>query len=240
MKKLIKVIVAILLILNSSVSNVYADDTVYTEGDFNYTIDDEGSIKIILYFGSDETVEVPRFIGLHKTNNDEYVPRYVTVIGTKSFLNSDVKKVILPDTVAFIEEKAFKDDVVIEYRDSEGQAVDQENVHTIVIRPLDNSDTSSTSTSSSENSTPSIEFEEISNEYDTETGEEKDIWEITEENNNETAGTNENIATNDSTNESYNTPVTSTKYSFNIFGVIFVATAIFAIIYYSIQFKKKK
>lgn len=255
MKKIVKVLAVLLLIINSSVSNIFADDTVYTEGDFNYVINDEGSIKIVLYFGRDNTVEVPRFIGLQKSG-EEYVPRYVTTIGTGSFIDSGVKKVILPDTIVYIEEGAFDEGVELVFKDSEGNDVDQDVVNPIIIRPTNdssedtiidrNDNSNSPSTNSSQGSTDnSIIYEEISNEYDTETGEEKDIWEITGEDHTETINNNnedisdENEAIESNINETNSNPVSTTKYSFNIFGVIFFATAIVAVIYYFNYFKKK-
>ena len=53
---------ALLLSLFTGV-NALAAETVYTEGGMHYVIEDNGSITITDYFGSESTVEIPSMIG---------------------------------------------------------------------------------------------------------------------------------------------------------------------------------
>ena len=75
-----------------------ADDTVYTEGYFYYTISDK-SITITGYFGNDTVVVIPAGIA--------GIP--VNAIGPNAFAGSGVQIIFIPDTVREIAENAVGD-----------------------------------------------------------------------------------------------------------------------------------
>lgn len=77
-------------------------ETVYTEGALKYVIRDN-EIVIIKYFGLEEEVTIPRII-----NN---IP--VTSIAAGAFADSAAVTVIIPDSIAYIEEGAFSSDITI-------------------------------------------------------------------------------------------------------------------------------
>ena len=60
MKKCVSVLLAVLL-LAGFCATAFADDTVYTEGYFYYTVED-GSITIVGYFGNETEVTIPASI----------------------------------------------------------------------------------------------------------------------------------------------------------------------------------
>ena len=70
-----------------------ADETVYTEGYFYYTIED-GSITITGYFGNETIVKVP--------NNIAGIP--VNAIASGAFEGTTVEVLYLPDTIMHIGE----------------------------------------------------------------------------------------------------------------------------------------
>ena len=76
----------------------FADDTVYTEGYFYYTIEDQ-SITIIGYFGTELEVTVPASIG--------GIP--VNAIGPGAFAGTSVQVLHLPDTIREIGENGTGD-----------------------------------------------------------------------------------------------------------------------------------
>ena len=168
MKKIIRIIIIAILATTFSINTVFADDTVYTDGDFNYVLNDDGSIKIINYFGDDKEAEIPRAIGVYKVG-DQYVPRYVTIIAATTFESIQPENLIIPDTVVYIEQGAISENIDVQYTDEQGQIVEEENVNPIIINPSENPI----------NTTNDEVFEEIGTEIDPETGEEKDIFEIT-------------------------------------------------------------
>lgn len=92
-------------------SNVCAE-TIYTERAFNYVIRD-GSIVIIGYFGTEDTVTVPDHIGTYN----------VTGIASGALTKECIQKVILPETVSVIEEGAIIEHVPTVVEDSHGETV---------------------------------------------------------------------------------------------------------------------
>lgn len=95
MKRTICVILAMLLLALLMTAAAFADDTVYSEGYFRYTENNE-SITIVRYYGHETEVTVPRFI----------VGMPVNTIAAGAFADSDVAVIYLPDSVTTIEDNA--------------------------------------------------------------------------------------------------------------------------------------
>lgn len=74
-------------------------ETIYTEDALKYVIRDN-EIVIVKYFGLEEEVTIPRTI-----NN---IP--VTMIAAGAFVDTAAVTVIIPDSIAYIEEGAFSSD----------------------------------------------------------------------------------------------------------------------------------
>ena len=91
------IILCVLILLFTAVFAA-ADDTVYTEGYFYYTISDK-SITITGYFGNDTVVVIPAGIA--------GIP--VNAIGPNAFAGSGVQIIFIPDTVREIAENAVGD-----------------------------------------------------------------------------------------------------------------------------------
>ena len=91
MKKMLGLLLAFLL-LACLTPSALADDTVYSEGYFYYTVDD-GSITIVGYFGNETEVTVPAMIA--------GIP--VNTIAPGAFDGTTVRKVNLPDTIMSFE-----------------------------------------------------------------------------------------------------------------------------------------
>lgn len=135
MKKILKILLLTLFITIFSINTIYADDTVYTDGALQYTIDENGCIRIVYYFGDSPVVEIPRAIGLYEKNGD-FFPCYVTSIAATIFEDAEVTEVKLPDTVVFIEEGAIDSSIKLIYYDSYGNAIDkQDEPEPIIITP---------------------------------------------------------------------------------------------------------
>lgn len=135
MKKILKTLLLTFIITLLSINVVYADDTIYTDGALQYTIDDNGCIRIVYYFGDSPIVEIPRAIGLYEKNG-ELLPCYVTSIAATTFEDAEITEVKLPDTVVFIEEGAIDSSIKLIYYDSYGNTLgEQEEPEPIIITP---------------------------------------------------------------------------------------------------------
>lgn len=162
---------------------VFGDDTIYTEGSFNYVIDDEGSIQIVRYFGNDKEVEVPRSIGFYEENG-EIFPHMVTSIAKGTFDGIRVDKIILPDTIVFIEDGAINNNIEINYYNGEGTVISEkeDEPDPIIIEPQNENENVVINGSDDDY----IEYEEIEIGKDEFTGKQETIEEISEiENNND-------------------------------------------------------
>lgn len=109
-----KIIAALLCAVLLAVMPVVSAATVYTEGYFEYRVED-GGIVICGYFGSDSEVTVPSSIAGYP----------VSVIGTGAFSDcGGIRKINLPDTIMKIEEGAVSGSQTVVYNSN----TDQETV----------------------------------------------------------------------------------------------------------------
>ena len=102
MKRILATVLTFMLLLCLTPA-VFADNTVYTEGYFYYTVDD-GSVTIVGYFGTESEVTVPAFIA--------GVP--VNTIAPGAFDGTGVTKVNLPDTIMSYDAGGTNLDVVLD------------------------------------------------------------------------------------------------------------------------------
>lgn len=79
-------------------------ETVYTEGDFYYELQDE-SIMITGYFGSDTEITLP----------DKIAGYPLSKIASGAFMGTTVKVINLPDTIMTIEEDAIATGITVNY-----------------------------------------------------------------------------------------------------------------------------
>ncbi len=94
MKKIwLPILLALLLYASAFPSVTHADDTVYSEGYFYYTINDQ-SVTIVGYFGNETEVTVPSSIAGYPVN----------AIAPGAFANTTVKVLHLPDTIRAVGE----------------------------------------------------------------------------------------------------------------------------------------
>lgn len=84
---------------NQLVTSVSAESEERTEGDYKYVVRDNDTIKITEYIGNDKKVKIKNKIEDKK----------VTIIGSEAFMESDIKKVTIPDGVIIIGERTFAD-----------------------------------------------------------------------------------------------------------------------------------
>ncbi len=98
MKKILKISVLVLIsVLILSVNSFAAENLIYN--DFEYSVSENGTVKIEAYKGTDETVVIP----------DEIDGKSVTVIGEKSFEGSAITSVVIPLGIKEIGSEAFKE-----------------------------------------------------------------------------------------------------------------------------------
>lgn len=122
MKKIITILITLLFLSLHTI--IYADDTVYTEGFLKYQIGDDGII-IVDYFGVEEEVVIPTFIGFDENNHELYV---VEIAPGTFDNNSYVKKVLVPESVIDYNSSEI-DGINVQVYDSYGNIVDkQENI----------------------------------------------------------------------------------------------------------------
>lgn len=111
-KKIVGVLAAVFVVgsfvVPGKIANLVCPDMVSvagaevierTEGDYKYVVRDNGTIKITKYIGNDEKVKVP----------DTLVDEKVTIIGSEAFAEGDCRKIVVPDGVQIIGERAFAD-----------------------------------------------------------------------------------------------------------------------------------
>lgn len=113
MKKLYKkgiIFIAASLIIMILGNYIFCEDKVYYQNSFIYQIDDNGSITIVKYEGKDETVVIPRYIDIN-ANGDN---RIVSVVAKGAFVDTNVKFVIIPDTIFLVEDGAFGPDTKVD------------------------------------------------------------------------------------------------------------------------------
>ena len=97
-KRITSIIVAILMIV--SIVNILPVITASAEddGDYNYTVLDDETIKITKYNGNASDVDIPNIIDDKK----------VTIVGQQAFTNLDsLISVTIPNTITTIEYAAF-------------------------------------------------------------------------------------------------------------------------------------
>lgn len=80
-----------------SCNNTPFKDEVNPASDFEYDLTEQGRLRITKYVGSDTGVVIP----------DTIDGQEVGVIGRLAFFETDIKSVVIPDTVIYIEENAF-------------------------------------------------------------------------------------------------------------------------------------
>lgn len=108
-----------IMVLNNT---IFCDDKVYVEGTLNYVIQEDGTIKVVGYYGEDKEVVVPSFIGFDENNN----PRLVVAVGKDAFVYTNAETVILPETVSYIEEGSISENIEIKVADSYDEIKRQE------------------------------------------------------------------------------------------------------------------
>lgn len=97
MKKALCMLMSVLLIFSVFSFCVSAADKTY--GDYQYSIRDDGTVKIVKYTGDDKKVTIP----------EKIKGKEVTVLGRESFRNVDtMKEVIIPETVETMANLVFK------------------------------------------------------------------------------------------------------------------------------------
>lgn len=102
MKKALALVYMLCLSMAMSAAAFAAD--IYTEGAFQYTIDNE-SVTIVGYFGNESDVTVPNMIAGYPVNT----------IASGAFLSESAKTIYLPDTITEIEGGAVKTGMTIVY-----------------------------------------------------------------------------------------------------------------------------
>lgn len=96
MKKWIGLLIVAMLMMLALVS--LADSQEMEYGDYRYIVLEDNTVKIIHYFGSDESLIVP----------DEINGKRVVSIGKSAFFNKrKLKSIILPDCITSIDDEAF-------------------------------------------------------------------------------------------------------------------------------------
>lgn len=93
MKKILVILFTIFTLTLLFNNKVFCEETtIYTEGSFQYIINDDNDITIVKYNGNDREVTVPRTIGTYN----------VTTIEAETFTGSKVRDIRLPDSLLFV------------------------------------------------------------------------------------------------------------------------------------------
>lgn len=101
-KKVLLVLASVLLLLAVFSVTAFATDTEYTSGDYKYILLEDGTAEITAYSGTKSALTLPSVIDGKK----------VTSLGADVFrYSSNVKNVVIPDSVANIDETFFKSKV---------------------------------------------------------------------------------------------------------------------------------
>lgn len=127
MKKTISILIVIAMIMGYvnfyalNIENVFASEVPYDSGNYRYTINNDKTIKIIYYSGTETNVTIPSYIdGMKVTaiadeafqkNEMETlsIPGTVSSIGRFAFYNcSNLKKVVISEGVKSIDHCAFE------------------------------------------------------------------------------------------------------------------------------------
>lgn len=87
MRNFCKIFVVLLLILASFGNVLYADDELYTEGNLQYTINNDSRIEVAYYYGKETTFTIPWNIGVYQIEDFK----------DGAFNNSDVTTIKAPD-----------------------------------------------------------------------------------------------------------------------------------------------
>lgn len=114
-RNLISKIISIIIFTCVLLSNNYifhAEDTLYTEGDFQYYIVDDAA-EIAFYIGDDNEVHVPYKFGLYEVKS----------IKSGAFKDTSAEIVYLYDNLAYIDSDAFDEGVTLKYIDIYGNEV---------------------------------------------------------------------------------------------------------------------
>lgn len=96
MKKTLSIILAAVLLL-SAITGLNFTALAGTYGDFNYSIQYDGTIEVTGYVGVENEITIP----------DEIANRTVTSIGSGAFQGKSITAVVIPDTVVEIKNNAF-------------------------------------------------------------------------------------------------------------------------------------
>lgn len=100
--KVVSVMTMVLLFIALFTVPAYADDDEYTSGNYQYTLLEDGTVEITKYTGTKSTLTLP----------SEIDGKTVTSLGEEIFRgNSNVKKVIVPDTVLSIDSTFYMSEV---------------------------------------------------------------------------------------------------------------------------------
>lgn len=90
MKIKIKVITLLSLLITLVLTNgIYADDTIYTNGNFKFILNDDETITIVEYFGKEDIAEIPMLIGGYP----------VVSISENTFGDTKIKEIKVPETI---------------------------------------------------------------------------------------------------------------------------------------------
>lgn len=87
MKKYLKIVFVILLFIICTSKAIFADDEIYTEGNLQFTINDNNTIEIAYYYGKDTALTIPWTIGDYQIED----------FRDGAFSNSDVTSIRVPD-----------------------------------------------------------------------------------------------------------------------------------------------
>ena len=92
MRNFCKIFVVLLSILTSFGNVLYADEELYTEGNLQYTINNDSRIEVAYYYGKETTFTIPWTIGVYQ----------IVDFKDGSFTNSDVTTIRVPDYYTII------------------------------------------------------------------------------------------------------------------------------------------
>lgn len=101
-KKIISAILSVTALLTMSVTTASA---TLTDGDFNYEVNEDGTVMITKYIGNDSNVIIPNKID----------DKIVTSIFQRAFECDGLKSVTFPSTLETIKSGAFRDCIHLEY-----------------------------------------------------------------------------------------------------------------------------
>ena len=112
MKKIFNIQLVVIAIMMLC-TNVLKAETVYTDGPLQYVIMSDDNIEIVEYFGEETEVKIPMAIGYH----------VVTSVRSNAFEGSSVTKILVPETLVYVEEGAFPRSALVEIYDAKGEII---------------------------------------------------------------------------------------------------------------------